>query len=70
MNEFEYKTLLEKRWRQQADAGEEARVRAWLAQHPESKADWDLETHLAEGAGRVAARAGAEQFHGARAAGH
>lgn len=48
MNEFDYKTLLEKRWRQQLTAAEEASVRAWLAQHPESRADWDLETQLSE----------------------
>jgi len=48
MNEFDYKTLLEKRWRHKLTAAEEASVRAWLAQHPESKADWDLETRLSE----------------------
>jgi|SRR6185312_8639604 len=48
MNEFDYKTLLEKRWRQALTADEEASVRAWLAQHPESRADWDLETQLSE----------------------
>jgi len=48
MNEFDYKTLLEKRWRQALTAAEEAGVRAWLAQHPESRADWDLERQLSE----------------------
>jgi len=48
MNEFDYKTLLEKRWRQKLTAAEEASMRAWLAQHPESKAEWDLETQLSE----------------------
>ena len=48
MNEFDYKTLLEKRWRHPLTAAEEASVRAWLAQHPESRADWDLETQLSE----------------------
>jgi len=48
MNEFDYKTLLEKRWRHALTAAEEAGVRAWLAQHPESRADWDLETRLSE----------------------
>ena len=46
MNEFDYKTLLEKRWRRKLTAAEEASVRAWWAQHPESKGDWDLETQL------------------------
>jgi anti-sigma factor RsiW len=46
MNEFDYKMLLEKRWRHKLTVAEEASVRAWLAQHPESKADWDLETQL------------------------
>jgi hypothetical protein len=48
MNEFDYKMLLEKRWRQRLTVAEEASVRAWLAQHPESTADWDLETQLSE----------------------
>jgi len=48
MNEFDYKTLLEKRWRHKLTAAEEASVRAWLAQHPESKADWDLDAQLSE----------------------
>src|SRR5690349_8472602 len=48
MNEFDYKTLLEKRWRHPLTAAEEASVRAWLAQHPESRADWNLETQLSE----------------------
>src|SRR5215510_827474 len=48
MNEFDYKTLLEKRWREKLTPAEEARVRTWLAQNPESKADWDLESQLSE----------------------
>ncbi|HEY1490559.1 MAG TPA: hypothetical protein VGF90_05920, partial [Verrucomicrobiae bacterium] len=40
--------LLEKRWRQKLTPAEEASVRAWLAQHPESKADWDLENQVSE----------------------
>jgi anti-sigma factor RsiW len=48
MNEFDYKTLLEKRWRHKLTAAEEASMHAWLAQHPESRADWDLETQLSE----------------------
>lgn len=48
MNEFDYKMLLEKRWRHPLTASEEASMRAWLAQHPESKPDWDLETQLSE----------------------
>jgi len=53
MNEFDYKTLLEKRWRDKLTAAEEASVRAWLAQHPESKMDWDLETQLSEALERL-----------------
>jgi len=48
MNEFDYKSLLEKRWRHKLTASEEASVHAWLAQHPESRADWDLETQLTQ----------------------
>jgi len=46
MNEFDYKLLLEESWRRRLTPAEEASVRAWLAQHPESKADWELEGEL------------------------
>ena len=53
MNEFNYNLLREKGWRHKLTATEEASVRAWLAQHPESKADWELESHLSEALGRL-----------------
>lgn len=46
MNEFDFKLFLEERWRRKLTPAEEASVRAWLAQHPESKADWELEGEL------------------------
>ena len=48
MNEFDYNLLREKGWRHKLTATEEASVRAWLAQHPESKVDWELESHLSD----------------------
>jgi anti-sigma factor RsiW len=46
MNEFDYDFLREKSWRRKLTAAEEASVREWLAQHPEAKADWELESNL------------------------
>jgi len=46
MNEFDYNFLREKSWRRKLTAAEEASLRAWLAAHPEAKADWELESHL------------------------
>ena len=46
MNEFDYKLLLEESWRRRLTPAEEASVRAWLAQHAESKADWKLESQV------------------------
>jgi len=46
MNEFDYKSLREKSWRRKLTAAEEASMRAWLAEHPEAKADGELESRL------------------------
>jgi anti-sigma factor RsiW len=46
MNEFDYNFLREKSWRNKLTAAEEASLRAWLAEHPEAKADWELESGL------------------------
>jgi len=46
MNELEYKLLLEESWRRRLTPAEEASVRAWLAQHPDATADWELEKQL------------------------
>jgi anti-sigma factor RsiW len=46
MNEFDYKSLREASWRRKLTAAEEASLRAWLADHPEEKADWELESGL------------------------
>src|SRR4051794_15470368 len=46
MNEFDYKSLREKSWRRKLTAAEEASLRAWLTEHPEAQADWELESSL------------------------
>jgi anti-sigma factor RsiW len=53
MNEFDYKSLLEKRWRHKLTPAEEASAREWLAQHPESRPDWDLEDRLSQALGKL-----------------
>lgn len=45
--------MQEKSWRRKLSAADEAAVRAWLAEHPEAKADWELERHLTEALGRL-----------------
>lgn len=46
MNESDYNQLSEERWRRKLTPAEEASVRAWLAEHPEFEADWEMDTHL------------------------
>src|SRR5262249_40432154 len=48
MNEPRYHQLLEAAWRRRLTATEEAELRAWLAAHPELRADWETETALNE----------------------
>ncbi|HWD92310.1 MAG TPA: hypothetical protein VG938_08175 [Verrucomicrobiae bacterium] len=50
MNEFD--PSREKSWRKLTTA-EEAELRAWLAVHPEARADWESETRLTEILGRL-----------------
>jgi anti-sigma factor RsiW len=46
MNESRYQELRETGWRRKLTATEEAELRAWLATHPELKADWEAEAGL------------------------
>jgi anti-sigma factor RsiW len=46
MNESDYNLLREKSWRGKLTPAEEASLRAWLAGHPETEADWELEGDL------------------------
>ena len=48
MNESDYNQLKEKSWRRTLTAGEEAQLRAWLAEHPEAGADWETEIRLTD----------------------
>ena len=53
MNTFDYNLLREKAWRHRLSDAEIASVRAWLAQHPELRADWELEAGLSDALGRL-----------------
>ena len=48
MNESRYHQLLEAAWRRKLTATEETELRAWLAAHPEIRADWEAEAALNE----------------------
>jgi anti-sigma factor RsiW len=48
MNEPRYHQLLETAWRRKLTATEETELRAWLAVHPEMRADWEAEAALSE----------------------
>ncbi|HOX58348.1 MAG TPA: hypothetical protein P5205_14920 [Candidatus Paceibacterota bacterium] len=45
-NEPIYNRLRELSWRRKLTAAEEAELRAWLAAHPEARADWEAEAGL------------------------
>ena len=53
MNEPRYHQLLEAAWRRKLTATEEAELRAWLAAHPEARADWEAEAALTERLGQM-----------------
>jgi anti-sigma factor RsiW len=46
MNESDYNDLIEKSWRRKLMDAEAADLRAWLAGHPESAEDWQIESRL------------------------
>ena len=48
MNDPLYNRLQETIWRRRLSAAEEAELRAWLAAHPEARADWEVESGLNE----------------------
>lgn len=54
MNESDYNQLKENRWRRKLTPPEEAQLRAWLAEHPDFKADWEEETRLSRALGELA----------------
>jgi anti-sigma factor RsiW len=53
MNESDYNQLREQAWRRKLTAAEDASARAWLAAHPESRADWEIEGGLTQALGRL-----------------
>jgi len=48
-----YNQLREQSWRRKLTDAEEAELRAWLAAHPELRADWEAEAGLSEILGRL-----------------
>lgn len=46
MNEADYQKLQETGWKRPLSPEEEARLRAWLDQHPEARMDWEAELEL------------------------
>src|ERR1041384_3131682 len=53
MNDPRIQKLHEAAWRRKLDAREEAELRAWLAAHPEARADWEAETTLTQHLARL-----------------
>jgi anti-sigma factor RsiW len=53
INDPLYNDLREASWRRKLTGAQEAQLRAWLAAHPESLADWEAETDLNEALGRL-----------------
>ncbi len=54
MNDALHERLREAAWRRPLTAAEQAELRAWLATHPDARADWDAETALSAGLSRLA----------------
>lgn len=48
MNDPSYHQLRELSWRRQLTAAEAGALQAWLAAHPEARADWEAEARLNE----------------------
>lgn len=46
MNDPVYNQLREQGWRRKLTAAQEVELRAWLAAHPEARADWEAEAGL------------------------
>ena len=46
MNDSEHQNLWEESWRRKLSPAEEARLRTWLAAHPERQADWAADARL------------------------
>ena len=45
--------LIEARWQRQLTPAEEAELRAWLAAHPEARADWEADAALSRALDRL-----------------
>ncbi len=53
MNDPLFNKLREASWRRPLTASEEAELRAWLAAHPEARAEWESDTALNDLLSRV-----------------
>lgn len=53
MSDSLYDKLRETGWRRKLTPSEEAQLRAWLADHPEARADWQVEAMLSESLDRL-----------------
>jgi anti-sigma factor RsiW len=53
MNESEHNPLMEKSWRRKLTPAEAAELQAWLADHPEARADCEAELRLTEAMNRL-----------------
>jgi anti-sigma factor RsiW len=62
MNDPVYQELRELSWRRELTPAEEARLQAWLASHPEAKADWDAEGRLSRVLGELPAPQASSNF--------
>ena len=52
-NDPTYNHLRELNWQRKLTGAEEAELRAWLAAHPEARADWEVEAGLNAALGRL-----------------
>ena len=52
-NDPTYNRLRELSWRRKLTEAEQAELRAWLAAHPEARADWEAEAGLEAALGRL-----------------
>lgn len=51
MNDSEYKHFRELNWRGKMSPAQEAQLQAWLASHPQARAEWELESALSKAMG-------------------
>lgn len=53
MNDSEFRQLVETSWRRPLREDEQARLEAWLAVHPEERAEWEADSLLNQGLQRL-----------------